>query len=630
MVRLSFQEGCVVVELGDGGLAPRHESQLAHWGFRLDRSLNWFELHTERPEDVAHKVTDYFQKHAVCHEVSTDVEHLLTSRRAAMSILADAMRNGGSLKSGHFNKAMSQDFAVFVRDNVRRQLKDHQFKAALHLLSVQNGANFSVPGSGKTTVVLAVFHRLRCLGEVDSLLVVGPPSCFWPWRNEYEQVLGTKPKYEVLAGGDVDERRSKYHIMRETASDLYLTTFQTLQHDSEQVQQMLRCQGVRFYLVIDEAHYIKQIDGVWASTVLHVAPYVARRCILTGTPFPKSYLDAFNLFDFLWPHHSPLPEQRRHRIQLLMEQKRYADIANELDSAIGPLFYRVRKDDLGLAAQYSHVVPVPMNKYERFLYDSVLDRIRDLAKSDYFRNIDLLLRLRRGRMMRLRQCVSYIRLLRTASIEYAEDILPDDPSLADIIKHYDTLEKPGKLETLISLVGNLRDQGRKVVIWSTFVETLKLIQATMRKCGHRAHLIYGATPTEKESIDQELTRERMISEFVDKNSGIDILVANPAACAESISLHKTCSNAIYYDLSYNSAQYIQSMDRIHRVGGSEDTPAHYHFLQYTDSIDRDILSNVRTKADNMAALIDRDYPIYSLDMFAEDEELEAYERLFGK
>jgi hypothetical protein len=32
----------------------------------------------------------------------------------------------------------------------------------------------------------------------------------------------------------------------------------------------------------------------------------------------------------------------------------------------------------------------------------------------------------------------------------------------------------------------------------------------------------------------------------------------------------------------------------------------------------------------MAALIDRDYPIYSLDMFAEDEELEAYERLFGK
>jgi SNF2 family DNA or RNA helicase len=226
--------------------------------------------------------------------------------------------------------------------------------------------------------------------------------------------------------------------------------------------------------------------------------------------------------------------------------------------------------------------------------------------------------------------VSYIRLLRTAVSEYAEDILPDDPSLTDVIKQYDTLEKPGKIEALVGLVEDLRDQGQKVVIWSNFIETLRLIRATMRKCGHRAHLIYGATPTEKGSIGEELTREKMISEFVDRDSGIDILVANPAACAESISLHKTCSNAIYYDLSYNSAQYIQSMDRIHRVGGSEHTPAHYHFLQYNESIDRDILSNVRGKADNMAALIDRDYPIYSLDMFAEDEELEAYERLFGK
>ena len=38
-------------------------------------------------------------------------------------------------------------------------------------------------------------------------------------------------------------------------------------------------------------------------------------------------------------------------------------------------------------------------------------------------------------------------------------------------------------------------------------------------------------------------------EFLNLESGLDILVANPAACAESISLHKSCFNAIYYDLS---------------------------------------------------------------------------------
>ena len=114
------------------------------------------------------------------------------------------------------------------------------------------------------------------------------------------------------------------------------------------------------------------------------------------------------------------------------------------------------------------------------------------------------------------------------------------------------------------------------------------------------------------------------------DSGVDVLVANPAACAESISLHKACSHAIYYDLSYNCAQYLQSLDRIHRVGGSENKVAHYHFLQYEDSLDADILANVQAKADKMSQIIDQDYPIYSLDMCAEDEELEAYDRLFGR
>ena len=74
---------------------------------------------------------------------------------------------------------------------------------------------------------------------------------------------------------------------------------------------------------------------------------------------------------------------------------------------------------------------------------------------------------------------------------------------------------------------------------------------------------------------------------------------------------------------------IFSRDRIHRVGGSENKPVYYYFLQYEDTIDDDILMNVRRKAENMSAILDQDYSIYSLDMFAEDEELEAYERLFG-
>ena len=49
------------------------------------------------------------------------------------------------------------------------------------------------------------------------------------------------------------------------------------------------------------------------------------------------------------------------------------------------------------------------------------------------------------------------------------------------------------------------------------------------------------------------------------------LVAIPQACSESISLHKACHNAVYYDMNYNTSEFLQSLDRIHRVGGSENT-----------------------------------------------------------
>jgi hypothetical protein len=351
--------------------------------------------------------------------------------------------------------------------------------------------------------------------------------------------------------------------------------------------------------------------------------------VLTGTPFPRTYSDAFNLFDVLWPQTSPLGQRDRIRIELCAQRKDDAQASSILGQAIGPLFYRVRKRDLGLASQQFHPpVMVPMAQHERFIYDLVLDRIQYLSKDDHFRDIDLLNRLRRGRMIRLRQAVSYAKLMSNAVTDYDEKILLENPSLANIIRHYDELEVPAKLMRLIELVAELRNADEKVLIWSNFVQSLKLIQDNLIKRGHGVRLIFGETPTENTSEGDEETREKIIRNFLRKDSGIDVLVANPAACAESISLHKTCSHAIYYDLSYNCAQYLQSLDRIHRVGGSEEKQAHYYFLQYSETIDNDVLTNVQRKAAAMSAIIDRDYPIYDLDMFSIDDEIAAYERLF--
>jgi SNF2 family DNA or RNA helicase len=269
-----------------------------------------------------------------------------------------------------------------------------------------------------------------------------------------------------------------------------------------------------------------------------------------------------------------------------------------------------------------------MNPYERVAYDAIVARVKNASRQDPLYDIDLVLRLRRGRMMRLRQSVSYAKLLSSAISDYPENLLEEEMSLTQVLTRYDDLERPAKLEALDTLIREFRSKGQKVVIWSNFIKTLHLIRDMLKGEGAQVQLIYGETPTERTSLSDELTREKIIADFSSIDGVTEILVANPAACAESISLHKSCANAVYYDLSYNCAQYLQSLDRIHRVGGSEERPANYYFLQYEDTIDDDILANLRSKADRMSAVIDREYPIYSLDMFAADEELEAYERLF--
>jgi SNF2 family DNA or RNA helicase len=232
--------------------------------------------------------------------------------------------------------------------------------------------------------------------------------------------------------------------------------------------------------------------------------------------------------------------------------------------------------------------------------------------------------------MRLRQAVSYAKLLTTAIDDYDEELLDDKSEIKRIVSQYDKLEVPAKITHLLSKIADFQKRKLKVVIWTNFIETINLIEHHLKQKKSRCKKIYGATPVEGNSLKDEETREKIRDEFVDPDSGLDILIANPAACAESISLHKTCHNAIYYDLSYNCAQYLQSLDRIHRVGGSETVEANYYFLQYRNTIDVDIKRNIDRKTKKMYEIVEEDYAIYSLNMSDPDDDAEAYKRLFTK
>lgn len=611
-------------------LKKYQQSQLRYYGFVP--SINKYVKESSDIDLDVSKVIDYFNKENVSLEFDDFTKKIISGIYSRKVEITSLFTLGKKIKDGDIDRASFDDFNKFIL-TLSRKLKHHQIKAAYHLFTLKNGANFSVPGSGKTSVVLAVYEKLKKDKQCNVLFVVGPPSCFQTWKEEFKKTLGREPKVVFLSGGNKKIRKSEYYGPANTNLELYLTTFQTLSNDCDDVCSFLQQDNVNVFFVVDEAHYIKKSGGIWADTLLRVSKHVRYKCILTGTPMPRGYSDLYNQFEFLWNKESPISEEDKVKIKL-WEASDNKKAKKMLQERIGPLFYRVRKKDLGLKPAIFHApCLVKMNPYEEKIYKFIKSKVHELSKHDYLSNQNLLSALWRGRMIRLRQAVSYPRLLLKAVENYDEDLLSGASDLVRIIKSYDSLEVSGKLKMLEDMVLSIREKNKKILIWSNFIGTLELIKSKFSKLGFGVGLIYGKTPRENElrELKKEITRERIIDDFIDVKSGLDILVANPAACAESISLHKTCFHAIYFDLSYNCAQYLQSLDRIHRVGGSETRIANYYFLHYKSTIDQDIKKSLDSKAKKMYALIEQDYGIYDLDLFDEEneEEIEAYKRLFG-
>lgn len=70
----------------------------------------------------------------------------------------------------------------------QRTLTKKQVQDVVKLIGLYQGANFSVPGAGKTTTLLALHSILRALGIVNKMLVVCPINAFISWETEVDDI----------------------------------------------------------------------------------------------------------------------------------------------------------------------------------------------------------------------------------------------------------------------------------------------------------------------------------------------------------------------------------------------------------------------------------------------------------
>lgn len=433
-------------------------------------------------------------------------------------------------------------------------LTANQIRNVRRLIALPNGATFSVPGAGKTTEALATFAFKTQLKT--NLFIVAPKNAFAAWDEQVEACL---PGYTVtrLLG------RDNVTSILATKPRIAIISYTQLMYVTETVQQHLADPANASVLILDESHKIKGGEHMpWGKSALSISHLALWKLIMSGTPMPNSPEDLIPQIRFLYP-----------------------DLGTVDDpiSTIQRFFVRTTKADLNLPPVISKGIPIPMTDPQARLYKlcaTEVARDADAALASGDRNM---LRSVGRSYMLLLQLVSNPSLLaayegRFDSRELAACLQSDSPKIAYVCYR----------------ARQLAAEGNKILIWSSFVQNVEVMAQRLADLG--ADYIHGGV--EAGSEEEEETRESKVARFHEDDNAM-VLVANPAACSEGISLHTVCHHAIYLDRNFNAAQFLQSADRIHRLGLPRNQKTFIEFVYSPGTIDESVTRRLDVKISRM-------------------------------
>ncbi len=512
---------------------------------------------------------------------------------------------------------LSNFISVLESKMVRKPYK-LQLLSSFHLAFSQNACNFSVPGAGKTTVVYGALTYLKSLPDedkkhIDKLLVIGPLSSFGPWEQEYEKCFNRKPISKRITS-NLSKGQKDAILFNPENIELILISYQGVISSQKNIKYFLKNNKVM--VVLDEAHKIKNTNsGLWAETILSLSEFCKSRVVLTGTPVPNGYQDLYNLYKFIWPQNNVLGFNKFQLKSLTTSPNQ--NIIKELILRASPFFIRITKKDLGLPKPIENSpIFCKMGQQQKEIYDYINDiYMKYLSKQSS--NNNFFASLQKARIIRLMQLATNPNLLKKPlDTFYREQGIPDniyidDTEIKEKISKYS--EIPAKFITVGEIIINiLKNSSEKVIVWSNFIQNIKDFQQYLHTLNINSKLLYGDIPVDKDDdLHDEETRESIVREFHNPNSSFRVIIANPFAASESISLHKACHNAIYMDRTFNAANFIQSKDRIHRVGLNADDKINYYYIVSENTIDLRIHERLIIKEKRMLEIIEsQEIPLF--------------------
>jgi superfamily II DNA or RNA helicase len=376
-------------------------------------------------------------------------------------------------------------------------------------------------GLGKTVQALAWIEWLR---ERDPrggpVLVVCPASVVHNWQRESERFT---PDLRVLALTSGEQRHA---LRREVPHhDVVITNYALLRRDIERWHAIpLRA------AILDEAQNIKNPSAAVSRAVLELN--ARHRLALTGTPIENRALDLWSIMQFVNPGY-------------LGRRAAFAAHYDRPDPA--PHTRRL------LAAKLR---PVMVRRVKEQVAPDLPDRIEERRECELTPGQR---KLYLAELMRSRTTVERLKTSPDGLMRNKLEILVALTRLRQVCCHpalvggRESLGS-GKFEALFEILEPLLAEGRKVLVFSQFVECLKLLAAEMKRREMRHHMLTGATTR----------REAVVTAFE----------SDPAPCVFLISLKAggtglnltAASYVVLFDPWWNPAVEAQAIDRAHRIG----------------------------------------------------------------
>ncbi|SBT71148.1 chromatin remodeling protein, putative [Plasmodium malariae] len=433
-----------------------------------------------------------------------------------------------------------ESFIIKQPNNINGCMKPYQIEGLNWLYQLYrhkiNGILADEMGLGKTLQTISLLCYLRFNKNIKrKSIIICPRSTLDNWYEEIKKWCSEMKALKYY--GNKEQRKELNKKVLHTDYDVLLTTYEIVIKDKCALYDI-----DWFFLVIDEAHRIKNDKSVLSSSVRFLKS--ENRLLITGTPLHNNLKELWSLLNFLMPKIFDNSEEFDNLFnisKISTNDNKQSEIITQLHTILKPFMLRRLKVEVeqSLPPKREIYIFVGMSKLQKKLYSDILSKNIDVINAMTGSKNQML-----NILMQLRKCCNH---------PYLFDGIEEPP----YIEGNHLIETSGKMSLLDKLLPRLKKENSRVLLFSQMTRLLDIIDDYCRWKNYEYLRIDGSTVGDERQI--------RINQFNEPNSKYFIFLLSTRAGGIGINL-TTADIVILFDSDYNPQMDIQAMDRAHRIG----------------------------------------------------------------